>query len=59
MLESSSDQWDETTFLGLVTVPYAAGLDRVRRVRVRGWRPGGLTVTVCIASEAAAGGPAQ
>ena len=59
MPKSPSDQRDGTHYLGLVAVPYAAGLDRVRRVWVWAWPPRGLTTTVRYASEAAASSPDQ
>ena len=46
MPKSPSDQRDGAAFLGLVGLAYAAGLDRVRRVWVRGWLPRGLSATV-------------
>jgi hypothetical protein len=54
MLQSPLDQWDETTFLGLVASPYAAVVGRVCHVWVRAWLPSGLTATVRSASEAVA-----
>jgi hypothetical protein len=56
MPKSPSDQWDVTTFLGLVALPYAAGADRARYVRVRSWLPRGLIATVRYASLAGSGG---